>query len=206
MRHLDLFIGIGTPVDFGCFGEELQSLRLTEQFNDEIVRYQFLIPPAPSLINTNLKSLTLSNLYISKLFEPLSRYCSFPALTHLSLLQCVGVKKFILALTEASSTTRLYLEHMAVDFEEEASDGRDVPLASLFQVCGPLKSLHIHHLHGLANFPYKVLADNICASGEHLKLLSLGMFNDADLVAYDPINDQEFDRVCRACTNLHISF
>jgi hypothetical protein len=91
---------------------------------------------------------------------------------------------------------------MAVDFEEEALDGRDVSLASLFQVCGPLKSLHIHHLHGLANFPYKVLADNICASGEHLKLLSLGMFNDADLVAYDPINDQEFDRVCRACTNL----
>ncbi|KAF2833474.1 hypothetical protein CC86DRAFT_415251 [Ophiobolus disseminans] len=147
----------------------------------------------------NLRELWLSQMGVKNLFDPLSTAIDFAALTYLSLIQAAGADTFVSALGEASQTTGLSLEHLAVEFlfmgRQRGAGPFDQCLRYMFEACKAIKSLHVGWNPKLSS-PETTLK-TIQKSGHHLELLSLT--NNAEAEA---LTSTELGIVCANCPNL----
>jgi len=162
---------------------------------------QLLLPDSPRSSGRMppLEELSLSRFDLQGLFQPLSVQYDLSALTHLTLLKCVGVLQFLAALRAASQRAPLQLTHIAVDLfmndVEAATGAYDADLASVIEACKVVRSIHVHWPND--DSEPRLVMEQMIVSGQSLELLSLSNCHRGH--ALDP---QSFDRVVSACPYL----
>jgi hypothetical protein len=199
IHELDVFLRTNKDTEtylqnLCVFGEHIQHLRLTADHSQ--YKPQLTIEPTPTLAVPKLKSLTLTCIDVTFLFQPLSALYNLPGLTHLCLLMCKGADKFTLALGVFARTNRLSLEHIAIDLEHMSSI-YGTCFADVFSACEVVKGLHLSWQHGA---PSHHLLQTIFTLGQRLELLSIGKFGIEDV--HEPVPAKDFDAICDACPDL----